>query len=308
MLFAFLKCYIYSSDFMKIFKHDGLLFIVFSTVVLGAVATAAILSATGRNYWSKQDYREVSVLPDDVQKSVNKNRDTNVLPATTFRIPILLFHYVEYVKDPKDTIRKSLNTSPGLLDQEIKTLVDSGYTFLTMSDLTNIIERKATLPAKPVILTFDDGYRDFYTDAYPILKKYRARAVTYIVTGFLDKPNNMDWSQVRQIASDGLVEIGAHTVDHPNLKSLPPARALDEIRTSKQLLERVLGKNVSTFAYPYGAFNLQTIDLVKQAGFDSAVSTVSGFDAGPQNIFFLYRVRAGGRVGKALIDFLQTGR
>ncbi len=285
-----------------------MVFIVFSVLVLGAVFTAAVLSATRKNYWGKQDYREATVLPNDVKESINKNRSTNVLPATTFRVPILLFHYVEYVKDPGDTIRKSLDTTPSLLDEEIKTLSDSGYTFLTMSDLENIIAGKTSSPAKPVVLTFDDGYRDFYTDAYPILKKYHARAVAYIVTGFLDKPNNMDWSQVKQIASDGLVEIGAHTVDHPNLNSLPQAAALYEIKTSKMILERFLGKKVGTFAYPYGAFNLQTIDLVKQAGFDSAVSTVAGVDASNVNKFFLYRVKAGGRVGKALTDFLETGR
>ncbi len=224
------------------------------------------------------------------------------------RIPILMYHYVEHVKDRNDKIRISLNTLPETLDMQIKTLKDAGYTFMTTAEIPKYFQGGKWLPNKPVILTFDDGYRDFYTDAFPILKKYQAKAVIYVVSGFLDKSNNLTHKQLKEIADNGLIEIGAHTINHVSLKGMNSKKAQLEISKSKDDLEKELGIKVVSFAYPYGSFDLPAIELVKNAGFDTAVSTIPGTEVNLDNLYFLYRLRPGGRVGTSLLDFVGSSK
>lgn len=244
---------------------------------------------------------DVVELPKDVQESIR-----NLKPQKYIRVPILLYHYVEYVRDEGDTIRKSLNIIPYTFEQEVKTLKDAGYTFITVSELSDALDDKNNLPSRPVILTFDDGYRDFYTDVFPILKKYQVKAVVYIVPNFLNKPNNMDTWMVSEIAKSGLVEIGAHTMDHTYLAGLPLQRVKYEIEQSKKYLEKNFGVRVVSFAYPYGAFDNQAIDVVKKAGIRTAVTTINGIFAQDINRFFLYRIRPGGRTGEELLNLLKN--
>lgn len=233
------------------------------------------------------------------------NHPFHFLPKSV-HVPILMYHYVEYVKDKGDTIRQSLDITPYTFEQEIVTLKDNGYTFLTNGELGQILDGTKRLPQKPILLTFDDGYRDFYTDAYPILKKYNVKATAYIITGFTGYPNNMTESQIKEIAADGLVELGAHTVNHLSLKGLPLKTLSYEIFESKKQLEVMTGKPVSSFAYPYGAFDLASIEAVAQAGFSSAVTTVPGIDQPQVHRYFLYRLRPGGRTGDSLLSWLDS--
>lgn len=243
---------------------------------------------------------DITQIPPDVQKSI-----ANVKPVKQFYIPILLYHYVEYVQDPGDTIRKSLNIIPAIFDLEVKTLKDAGYTFITPKDLADVLDDKASLPKKSVILTFDDGYRDFYTDVFPILKKYQVKAITYIVPNFLNKPNNMDMWQLKEIVKSGLVEIGAHTMNHSYLAGLSKKAVEYEVVESKKFLEKALDLKVVSFAYPYGAFDNQAIKVVQDAGFKTAITTINGTLVADINRFFLYRVRPGGKVGADLIKLIE---
>lgn len=245
-------------------------------------------------------YPDVTQIPPDVQKSI-----ANTKPTKQIYVPILLYHYVEYVKDEGDTIRKSLNIIPAVLEEEVKTLKNAGYVFLTPRDLADILDDKNDLPEKPVILSFDDGYRDFYTDVFPILKKYNVAAIAYIVPNFLNKPNNMDTWMLKEIVKSGLVEIGAHTMDHSYLAGLPEKRVEYEIIESKKYLEKTLGIQVVSFAYPYGAFDNQAIAIVKNAGFRTAVTTIHGNLVTDTNRHFIYRLRPGARVGESLIKYIQ---
>src|SRR5258708_6379398 len=111
--------------------------------------------------------------------------------SATLRVPIIMYHYVEYVQDKNDKLRIALDTTPYTLENEIQTLIAAGYNFITNNDLADALDGKTNLPANPILLTFDDGYRDFYTDAYPILKKYHVRATNYVIAGFLNRPNHL---------------------------------------------------------------------------------------------------------------------
>lgn len=279
-----------------------LLFIILSALLF-------ILKNTTPTFYS--DVNEVYTLPAEIE-ALLVNPVKNPLKQTPppapiplhFKVPILLYHYVEYVKDQGDKIRISLDIQPYIFEQQLKTLKDAGYTFMTPSEVPEVFNGKLSLPAKPVILSFDDGYRDFYYDVFPLLKKYDAKAVAYIVPGFLDRPNNLTTWQLKEISKSGLVEIGAHTMYHAYLKGLNEKNAKFEVEQSKVQLEKLLGIKVVSFAYPYGAFDLKAAQIVKNDGFETAVSTVSGNDVNTNNLYFLYRIRPGARIGMDLLRVL----
>lgn len=232
------------------------------------------------------------------------NTATTFLPTSSVKVPILVYHYIEYVRDPKDTVRKSLDILPPTFEEQIKTLKNAQYNFITAAELGQYLDGKRSLPTKPVMLTFDDGYGDFYTDVFPILKKYNVVATEYIISGGIDKLNYMTTEQVREIAGSGLVEIGAHTVHHHNLKSLPLEDAKKEIDLSKSDLEREFGINVVSFAYPYGSYNENIADLVKKAGFTNAVGTKGGYIVNQEDRYTLFRIHPGAAIGEGLLKAL----
>lgn len=224
-----------------------------------------------------------------------------VLPTANIHIPILVYHYIEFVRDPMDSTRRSLNIIPPVFEMQLKTLKDAGYSFITIAQLGQYLDGKKQLPQRPVILTFDDGYEDFYTDVFPLLKKYNVAATEYIISGGLDKPNYMTTEQVKEVAQSGLIEIGAHTVHHKNLTSISLEEAKLEIEKSREDLERIFEMNVVSFAYPYGGFNNELADFVKKTGFTTAVTTRGGIIANQENRYTLFRIHPGIATGESLL-------
>lgn len=231
---------------------------------------------------------------------------TPISPSTSLRLPILLYHYVEVVKDLKDTTRQKLDIAPNVFDSQLSTLSENGYETVFVSDIGNYFDGKKNLPSKPIALTFDDGYKDFYTDVFPILKKHNAKATAYIIYNFLDKANYMTKGEVKEIAFSGLVEIASHTLSHTSLTGAKTEIIQKELVDSKNFLEELSGHKVFSFAYPYGHFNSQVETLVKDIGYLEAVTVVSGVNQLPKERFALKRLRPGSRSGKDLIQFLST--
>lgn len=283
-----------------------LVFIVFLATIAG-FTFAFKVNKTVQTYNAAEKRLEVTKLPPDIKKTLETSSSIASASAT-IHIPILLYHYVEYVKDKRDTIRQSLDIVPIVFQKQLETLKDANYTFLTMKDIADIIDNKMSLPEKPIAITFDDGYRDLYTDVFPIIKKENVKITAFIVPGFLDQPNFLLTTQFQEIAQSGLVEISAHTMHHRYLKGASKAMATDEIVGSKVLLETMVHKPVVSFAYPYGAFDNQAIELIKNAGFKTAVSTIPGKEENEANRFFIYRIRPGGRTGDTLLRFLQQAQ
>ncbi len=184
--------------------------------------------------------------------SVTKKTSKKEPKDVAIKIPILMYHYVEYVTDERDTIRQSLNIEPHVFEQQLVTLKNAGYTFIWTSELEEIIKNKKLQDKKYVIITFDDGYKDFYTDAYPILKKHNVKAVNYVSYYFLDTPNYMDTTDIEEIVKSNLVEFGSHTLTHVDITTLSKKDALDNLIKSKKYLESKFGIEVKSFAYPYG--------------------------------------------------------
>lgn len=270
-----------------------------------------VVSIAGYHLFNLRDWRPFIKAETDnnivqqVPKEVAKTLPTST-PGANLRVPILMYHYVEHVKDPKDTIRISLNILPEVLDQQIKTLQDAHYTFMTTGELGEVLDGKRELPPNPIILTFDDGYWDLDTDVLPILKKYNVKATAYIVPGFINGSNSLSDAQLQDVFNSKLVEIGAHTMHHVYLKGMSEQHAAQEILESKRWLEERFHVPVVSFAYPYGAFDLQAIKLVKEAGFTNATSTIPGIEVNQNDRYFIYRIRPGHRVGQELLNYLSS--
>jgi peptidoglycan/xylan/chitin deacetylase (PgdA/CDA1 family) len=143
-----------------------------------------------------------------------------------------------------------------------------GYTPLTIQELITD-EETGILPEKPIAITFDDGWRDQYNNALPILIKYKIPATFYIYTGVIGSPAYMTWDDLQALVNLDM-EIGGHTKSHPRLTKINPDKLDEEIVQSKHVLEKNLHVQVSNFAYPYGVYNDAIIKVVKGAGYISA--------------------------------------
>ncbi len=217
------------------------------------------------------------------------------------RIPILMYHYVEYNRDKNDYLRDSLNIQPHVFEEQIITLKQAGYTFVTPAEIYGSNNIKTS---KPIILTFDDGYADFYTDVFPILKKHNAKAISYIVFNFIGRQNYMTQQQINEISKSGLVEFGSHTMNHAWLPGSNIENIEHELTQSKSSLEQLLGVSVVSFAYPYGVSDAEVTNLVKKAGYLNAVTTEQGISLHKNEAHTLKRLRPGYNTGADLLYIL----
>ncbi|MEI6532406.1 MAG: polysaccharide deacetylase family protein [Candidatus Roizmanbacteria bacterium] len=223
----------------------------------------------------------------------------------TLKIPIIMYHYVEKISNRKDTTRIRLTTTPELFEEQLKQLSKAKYQTYFAKDMPDILQNKITVSSNSAVLTFDDGYEDFYTVAFPLLKKYNMKSTLYVIVNYVGKKGFLTWSQIIKLRDSGIVEIGSHTMNHINLQKATEKESQKEIFSSKTILEGVLGKPVVSFAYPIGAFGLKDIELVKKAGYVDAVSVISGQEQSDLNIFILSRIRANYLVGNDIPSILR---
>ena len=216
-----------------------------------------------------------------------------------------------------------LRVDPKLFDAQIRWLREDGWTFLTMRDVT---KSWGTTPEKSVVITFDDGYADNLLAALPILSRYDAHATLYLVHNRF----GTDWSvkkkahhtgnelgeepkltdgQVRDMLESGRIELGSHTLSHPNFSRLNDKEKREELTASKQALEHAFQVPVTSFAYPFGIYMQGDETLVKEAGYSNAVTTDTGIDCTPTPKFHrLKRIKIGGKESLSAFRLrLRTG-
>ena len=209
-------------------------------------------------------------------------------------VPILYYHYIRYIQPTaQDLLSFDLSISPTMFAQQMALLHVEGAHPITLATLMDALAGKRALPSQPVVLTFDDGYADFATAVEPVMAHYGFVATDYVVSGFVNRPRYMTAAQVLAMEADGMV-IGSHTVHHVDLAAMPPAAARAEIDDGKSALEKLLGHPVLDFAYPYGGFNAAVVQLIQQAGFREATTTLAGDVQTLNGRFELHRTEMGG--------------
>jgi len=228
------------------------------------------------------------------QKGTQTSQSTSTAKWKTYdepvQIPILMYHAV-HVMDPSEASNANLIVDPDLFEAQIKALSKAGYYFLTPEEAYKAFTENA-LPAKKVVwLTFDDGNEDFYTIAYPILKKYKAKATNNVITGFVKKGNagNLTVKQMKEMMAHGM-SFQSHTVNHPDLSTTDKATQKVELTDSIDFLENKLNTKVNTIAYPSGRYNQTTLDLAKKT-YKLGLTTNEGLASAKDGLLSLNRVR-----------------
>ncbi len=188
----------------------------------------------------------------------------------TLRVPSLMFHYVRAVDQKKDLLGYNLSVNPDTFTKYLDWIKEKGFSTVTIKQLNDSLKYGVQLPENSINLRFDDGYASMWF-AYTEMKKRGLTGTFFVVTRRLE----LLPEQWRQIDRDGF-EVAAHTRTHPDLRGVKDLAS--EIMGSKQDLEAMLGHPVRTFAYPYGQLNANITKVVQNSGFDSAVSTVGGYN------------------------------
>jgi peptidoglycan/xylan/chitin deacetylase (PgdA/CDA1 family) len=187
-----------------------------------------------------------------------------------------------------------LAVSPNVFSDHVAYLHDAGFTTVTAGKLAAILADGAgDLPERPVVLTFDDGYGDFYTDALPLLKRHGFNATLFQTTGWVgkeeEKKRMLNWRELAESEQAG-VEIGAHTCQHPQLDQLPEKEMREELYVSKSELEDHLGLKVPGLAYPFGYSNAKVRRMAKELGYDYAYAVGNAMTTTGADTFALPRL------------------
>jgi len=214
-------------------------------------------------------------------------------------IPILMYHSIS---TPASSGFQACTVSQEVFDEHLSYLKQRHYTSVTVTQLAKAMAKGGSgLPPRPVILTFDDGYADFYTVALPALQRHGFTATLYVTTAFIGSTSRwlryvnersrpmLTTSQLTEINACG-IECGAHSHTHPPLDMLPPRIARDEIMHSKELLEDCLGHQVLSFAYPYGYHSTRLQQIVRTCGFTSACAIKRAVSSLHDNPYALARL------------------
>ena len=212
------------------------------------------------------------------------------LPRRTIELPILMYHRIDLVKPSLPAITQRLTVDPRAFAAEMLWLKRNGFHAVTELRAFDALEHGARLPAKAVMITFDDGYRDVLGKASPILRRLGMPATAFVITGRISGPDPsfLTWGQLHLLERRG-IEIGSHTVHHLELPSLGDAEALAELRDSRSVLQRRLGHPVQWLAYPAGAVDARIVELARRAGYVLAVTTRPGRTQGAADPLELHR-------------------
>jgi peptidoglycan/xylan/chitin deacetylase (PgdA/CDA1 family) len=232
-------------------------------------------------------------------------------------VPILLYHSIS---DDASAQFKKWTVSPRDFAAQMGYLHENGFTPLTVTRLARVIVNdRVALPERPVVISFDDGFADFYSRAFPVLDQYGFSATLYVVSGYVDGSAQwlqaqgdaerpmLTWGQIAALDAAG-VEIGGHTQTHTQLDTLPPGLAQEQIRGSKLVLEQQLGKRITSFAYPHGYYSSVVRHMVRQAGFLSACGVKHAMSSMKDDRFALARIIVSSGTSLAVFGGLLAGR
>lgn len=199
---------------------------------------------------------------------------------TSVELPVLMYHSIS-----EDSAKNEYNITPQAFESDLKWLKDNGYTTVSAKQLADYVENGTMLPEKPVLLTFDDGYENNYTNAFPLLKKYNMKAVISLI----GKDLRLNENQLKEMHDSGLVEIGSHTYDLHSISGdvkgadKKPGetqeeyrkRLTDDLQKSIDEITRITGKAPIVFAWPYGAYPLDRSadQILKDLGFKVSLTS-----------------------------------
>lgn len=229
----------------------------------------------------------------------------NNFVRSRYVVPILMYHTVY----PSASYSNRLAVSTETFEKQMEFLKKNRYTVMSLPDLVRAINEKRELPAKPVALTFDDGYKDMYTDVFPILKKYGFSGTFFIIVQEVGRVQNdrLSWEQIKEMQASGFAVIGSHAVGPEPLINFVSADDVRwQITESKRQLEEKLGSPVTLFSYPEGLFTPAIRQMVIDAGYEGAVATKPGKMYAIDDGYALRRLRISESAKNMFVFWAQT--
>lgn len=215
-----------------------------------------------------------------------------------------MYHYISVPPADADIYRRDLSVTPADFEAQLAWLRSQGYQSITLNDLVYHLSLGWPLPDRPVILTFDDGYRDNYTNAFPLLEKYGYVGTFFLVTAPIDfgDPAYMSWEMVKEMHRAGM-DFQPHGYRHFDLHGKDIDFLIFEILAPKEAIEARIGETTYFFSYPSGSYDHQTVAVLQSAYFWGAVITEQGATHTSDALFELPRVRIRG--GHTIQDFVD---
>lgn len=204
----------------------------------------------------------------------------------SLRVPILVYHSIAPHHPGQAPDQRLLDVDPATFEAQMRYLADGKYHVISLGDLVSALGGKVALPARSVVITFDDGWGGQYTHAFPILRQFGFTATFFIFPASIGRDDlHMTWDQVREIKAAGMT-IGSHSKTHP-LLTKPTVSLPDELEGSRREIEQHIGVSPDLFAYPFGAWDARVADAVRQAGYRAARAYPGGYWNRPSDLFAL---------------------
>lgn len=208
-----------------------------------------------------------------------------------YMVPVLMYHSV----NPKTNQQmRNLIVSPESFERQMRFLKSQRYNVVTLEEVSRLMHDKKKAPPKTVAISFDDGFKDNYIYAYPVLKKFGLPATIFVIYNEVGRPqgDRLNWEQIREMQASGLIAIGSHTLGpEPLIDIKSEAELRRQIIDSKKMFEERLKTPVDGFCYVGGLFTPHIKELVKEAGYKYAVATALGRDYSNYDPYAIKRVR-----------------
>ena len=226
-----------------------------------------------------------------------------VFISRQYVLPIIMYHSVSTTVPPGNVITVSAKT----FERQMLFLKKHNYKVIPLEAISDFIAKKKKIPPRTIVLTLDDGYKDNYIYAFPVLKKYNFPATIFIIVSEVGRPGRLSWEEIKEMQGSGLIIFGSHTINHPLLNFIKADQELiKEISDSKKILEEGLGRRVNSFCYPMGRFSDKVRQAVIAAGYKIAVATNPGKKYPSNDIFVLKRLRISENAGNLFVFWIET--
>lgn len=228
------------------------------------------------------------------------------IPQSNKKVRVLMYHSIsEHVGKEK---HNKWRVKPKDFEKQMNWFYKNNWKSFTISELVKLDE----IPKKSFVVTFDDGFEDNFLNAFPILKKYNFKATIYLVpnqkTNHWEEKNTsvlsnlLNNEQILQMQNSGLIEFGSHTLSHVNLSTINDEQLLNELKKSKEEVEKITNQECEAFAYPYGKFDDNIVNSVKRVGYKNATVVKRGLFKKDDDVFTIKRVGILGT--ESFFDFL----